>query len=297
MFRSNNQPFTHTRIPTEDECTPEYRRKLRDSQVARKNGYGYKQTCYYPLPNSKHEYKRALAECRDVQDAIERNDRNNRVSHVVTTAGMHDKQRDRQRHHYDSRMEHIKRRQDELDEESEAEDVVFNRRLKQLGVPDVRSDRDGPVAMSSFDPRNIITVEEDSDQEVVPLPQRRRRPPPPPPANADRQGVPTNSRGLGDRTVQDQAAIQDAIELLSRFNIPVSMPNGGMQIRRRCSQNRVDPVRSTEGATTGFPHTTTASSVRPRKLLGKRMHVSARQFRDGVESRQAATLEVWQQWN
>jgi hypothetical protein len=160
----------------------------------------------------------------------------------------------------------------------------------------VRSDRDGPVAMRPIDPRDIITVEEDSDQDVVPLPQRRRRPPPPP-APADLPSVPRSSRGLGDRTVQDQAAIQDAIELLARFNIPVSMPNGGMQIRRRCSQNRVDPVRSTEGATTGFPHTTTASSVRPRKLLAKRMHVSAQQFRDGVESRQAATLEVWQQWN
>ena len=294
MFRSNNQPFTHTRIPTEDECTPEYRRKLRDSQVARKNGYGYKQTCYYPLPNSKHEYKRALAECRDVQDAIERNDRNNRVSHVVTTAGMHDKARDRQRQHYDSRMQHIKRRQDEIDDESEQEDQVFQERLRKLGVPEVRGARE--VAMARVDPQDVVTVTEDTDEEDVPLPPRRRRPPPPP-APADRPSVPRSSRGLGDRTVQDQAAIQDAIELLSRFNIPVSMPNGGMQIRCRCSQNRVDPVRSTEGATTGFPHTTTASPVRPRKLLGKRMHVSARQFRDGVESRQAATLEVWQSWN
>lgn len=294
MFRSNNQPFTHTRIPTEDECTPEYRRKLRDSQVARKNGYGYKQICYYPLPNSKHEYKRALAECRDVQNAIEENDRNNCISHVVTTAGMHDKTRDRQRQHYDSRLQHIKRRQDEIDDESEREDEVFQERLRKLGVPERRGARE--VAMGRVDPQDVVTVTEDTDQEDVPLPARRRRPPPPP-VPADRPSVPRSSRGLGDRTVQDQAAIQDAIELLSRFNIPVSMPNGGMQFRRRCSQNRVDPVRSTEGATTGFPHTTTSSSVRPRKLLGKRMHVSARQFRDGVESRQAATLEVWQSWN
>lgn len=224
MFRTHHQPFTHTRLPKRDECSPEYYSKLRDSQVARKNGYGYKQTCYYPLPNGKDAYRKAIAECRDVQETIERNDRNARISSVVVTAGVHDRARDRRRDEYDSRMKRLALEQAELDEESDREEAQLQQRLTRFGVSKQRG-QTTPVFVPYADAS--LFPQQDADPEEAPVPLRRRPPPPP----ADLPSMPREARGLGDRTVQDQAAIQDAIALLQRFNIPVSMPNGGKQIQ------------------------------------------------------------------
>jgi hypothetical protein len=291
MFRTHHQPFTHTRIPTDREATPQYIRKLRDSQVARKNGYGYKQTVYFPLSNNKREYRLELQECRDVQEAIERNDRNARLSSAVTTNMQNKTARQRSRKEYEKRASDSKRQLQEIDAESDREDAQLNRYLKKERVPVVRGARN--TEFQDYDEGDITHSESEPEEVEDPQPPYRRRPPPQ--RADDRPSKPREARGLGDRTVQDQAAIQNAIEMLRGFGIDVPMANGGMQIRSMCRQIKVDSVRSAEGTSRRPAHSRSRPGL---NFQSKSLLESAVEFRSADVLMQCTTREeVWEEWN
>jgi hypothetical protein len=290
MFRSHHQPFTHTRIPTDREATPQYIRQLRDSQVARKNGYGYKQVVYFPLSNNKREYQAQLRECRDVQQAIELNDRNRRISSAVTTSMQNNTARDRLRKDYEKRSADLAKEMQQMDVESDEEDARMQRYLKKERVPAVRGVLDH--GMVQYHPRDILPSESEPEEEVAQPRSRMRRPPP---QADDRPSMPREARGLGNRTVQDQAAIQNAIEMLSRFGIDVPMANGGMQTRNMCRQIKVDSVRSAEGTSRRPAHSRSRPGL---NFQSKSLRESAVEFRSADVLMQCTTREeVCHEWN